>query len=103
MTDKGDNNSDKWVHERSDREAVKRGQNESPDVADTPTREEWESLASDPKLKEDFGYEFGEWEEFATLDDSDTLMFLPSDEEVLREDAFVVVDEGTMIDLGKKY
>lgn len=66
-------------------------------------REDWEQLPSDPNPVDDLGYAFCEWEEFATPDSSETVMFLPADEEVLRQDAFVVVAEDSVVDLGKQY
>jgi hypothetical protein len=77
----------------------------SVDTTDEPglTREEWEHLPADPKLEGDFGYRLGEWEEYSTLDGSEALMFLPNDEDLLREDAFVVADEESLADLGRWY
>ncbi len=60
----------------------------------------WDDISSDPDLSKDFGYELSEWEQFQTLDGSGQLMFLPCDEELLREDAFVVADEDSLVNLG---
>lgn len=106
MTDNGDHNRDGWSPGRSDRDDVRRGQEGPADGrADGGglTREEWESLAADPNWEENLGYRLCEWEEFSTLDDSDALMFLPADEAVLREDAFVVAAEDAVVDLGRWY
>jgi hypothetical protein len=78
------------------------GASEAPE-RDELTREEWEQLATDPKPESDLGYRFGEWEEYSTLDGSDALMFLPGDEELLREDAFLVADEDAIKDLARWY
>jgi hypothetical protein len=68
-----------------------------------PTREGWEQLPSDPDPRADLGYAFTDWEEFATLDGTDQVMFLPADESLLREDAFVVASEDTLLDLARQY
>jgi hypothetical protein len=66
------------------------------------TRAEWEDLTTDPDLSRDLDYEASAWEKFRTLDGSNQMMFLPEDEELLREDAFLVVDEEAVVDLGGK-
>jgi hypothetical protein len=104
MTDKRNHNRDSWLPRQSD--SGEGGQQNDPGSGYDGsyfTREEWEMLSSDPKWKENLGYEICEWEEFATLDDSDMLMYLPTDERVLREDAFVVAAENAVVDLGSWY
>lgn len=76
------------------------GRTASPDGSTGYTRTEWEDLESDPDLCRDLGYDLAAWEQFQTLDGSDQLMFLPEDEDLLREDAFVVADEDSVVDLG---
>jgi hypothetical protein len=66
------------------------------------TRAEWNDLTSDPDLSRDLDYRVSAWEQFRTLDGSNQMMFLPEDEELLREDAFLVVDEASVVDLGGK-
>ncbi len=73
-----------------------------PDGAPTPnpvTRAEWEQLPADPDPERNLGYELVDWEEFTALDGTDQVMFLPSDEDVLREDAFVVAEREAVCDL----
>lgn len=67
------------------------------------TREDWETLASDPELERDFGYTFEEWEIFETADNSNSLIFLPSDEKNLKNDEYCVVAEETLVDLENRY
>lgn len=55
-----------------------------------PTREEWESVAEDPDLQEDLGYEMIDWEVIRAPSHSDHVVFLPSEEAMLRDDAFIV-------------
>lgn len=69
---------------------------------DSPTkpisRAEWEQLPADPDPGT-LGYELSEWEQFSAIDGTDQIMFLPEDEAVLREDAFVVAEDGAICDL----
>jgi hypothetical protein len=61
---------------------------------------DWESLAADPDVEQDLGYDLDEWEAIeARTAESDCLMFLPTDEELLREDAFVVAATGDVCNL----
>lgn len=63
------------------------------------TRDSWELLPSDPDCESDLGYTISDWESFDTLDDSSQIMFLPSDEETLKDSAFVVAEEDTVVSL----
>lgn len=104
MTDKGDHNRDSWLPSQPDSGGGGQQNDSGPGYDGSYfTREEWETLSSDPKWEENLGYEVCEWEEFATLDDSDMLMYLPTDERVLREDAFVVAAKDAVVDLGSWY
>lgn len=63
------------------------------------TRAEWESLRTDPDLQSDLEYELSEWEQFETLDGTDQVMFLPTDEEDLKDAAFVVAEKEQHLEL----
>lgn len=63
------------------------------------TRERWKSLSSNPDDETDLGYDITTWEEFESLDNTDQIMFLPDDAEKLRNSAFLVVEEDSIIDL----
>lgn len=63
------------------------------------TREDWLSLASDPKNESDLGYELMEWEQFDTFDGTDQVMFLPQDESEIKDAAFVVAQESVVLNL----
>lgn len=104
MSDNEESNREEWRSEEPDGDWFG-GSEDSIDIEDGEdlTREDWKRLASDPDWAKALGYEVSEWEEFDTLDGSDTSMFLPSDEEVLREDAFVVAEDEAVVDLGKWY
>lgn len=66
------------------------------------TREEWEAVPSDPDLVRNLGYALTDWEEFETHDGSGQVMFLPGEEEQIRNDAFVVADSEAVLDLASK-
>jgi hypothetical protein len=102
MTDDVDQDRDGWLPRHSPGSQSTGNEDVDPDAGHF-TREQWEKLASDPKWGENFGYDLCEWEEFSTLDDSDAIMFLPADENVLRDDSFVVADKEDVVDLGKWY
>lgn len=53
--------------------------------------EEWERLPSDPDLREDLGYELLDLEAYET--EGDRVLFLPRDEDMLRNEAFIVARE----------
>ena len=58
------------------------------------TRNAWRRVPDDPDIEEDLGYRIVDWEVIrARDDDSGRLMFLPADEEMLRDDAFILADE----------
>ncbi|WP_458205201.1 hypothetical protein [Haladaptatus sp. NG-SE-30] len=53
----------------------------------------WERVPSDPDLEGDLGYEIDEWEVIrAKKNGTGHLMFLPKDEEMLRDDAFILAE-----------
>lgn len=70
-----------------------------PERTEQMTRSDWESLSTDPDDETDLGYQFTEWEQFETLEDTDQVIFLPSDETALADAAFVVAGEGSVTDL----
>ena len=52
--------------------------------------EQWSDQPDDPDAS-DLGYELATWERIrATGTDSDKLLYLPEDEELLRKEAFIV-------------
>lgn len=64
-------------------------------------RGRWEAVPTDPDLAADFGYALLELEVIRTGDDRDQVIVLPKDEELLRGDAFLVVDEDDLYDVGE--
>jgi len=63
------------------------------------TREEWKALAANPDIREDLGYEISEWEQFRQLDNSDQTMFMPSDEDMLRDEMFILANDSDLVTL----
>lgn len=60
------------------------------------TRLDWERLPADPDPLHDLGYRILEWEIFPAHDEGENVMFLPSDDQLLKEDAFIVADAGSV-------
>lgn len=60
----------------------------------------WEQVASDPDLERDMGYRIGDWEAVsARAAGGERLLFLPTDEDLLREEAFVVAAPDDVCDV----
>jgi hypothetical protein len=63
------------------------------------SRQDWEELPSDPDLREDLGYELLDLEAYET--DGDRILFLPKDEDMIRNEAFIVAQEEDVCSLGE--
>lgn len=62
-------------------------------------QERWQNVPRDPE-PEDLGYELDDWEVIrARKDDRGHLMFLPENEDMLREEAFIVADACSVCDV----
>lgn len=61
------------------------------------SREEWEELPSNPDLNEDLGYELFDLEAHET--DENEVLIIPTDEDMLRDDAFIVLRKGDLLAL----
>ena len=60
---------------------------------------DWQEIPRDPDL-EDLGYEIDDWEVIrARKDERGHLMFLPEEEDMLREEAFIVADNASVCDV----
>jgi hypothetical protein len=66
------------------------------------SRDDWEALGADPDGAEDFGYRITEWNSFETPDNSEQVMFLPADESLLKDNAFLVAKESVLCELGER-
>ncbi|WP_440005650.1 hypothetical protein [Halomicrococcus sp. SG-WS-1] len=64
------------------------------------SRNDWRRVPDDPDLERDLDYELDDWEVVRTRDSGpDRLMFLPADEEMLRDEAFVLADDDAVCNL----
>jgi hypothetical protein len=62
-------------------------------------REHWQDVPRDPQ-PEDLGYDVADWEVIrARKDDRGHLMFLPDNEDMLRDEAFIVADTCSVCDV----
>lgn len=62
-------------------------------------RERWEEVPRDPR-PEDLGYDVDDWEVIrARKDDRGHLMFLPENEDMLCDEAFIVADTCSVCDV----
>ena len=85
-------------------DSVKKSTGNRKSVREVPfSQKQWENLASDPDIHTDLGYRATDWEIIETLDNSSQLIFMPEDEELLKDDAFIVADENVTCDLGEYY
>lgn len=64
-----------------------------------PEDVDWKTVPADPDLSDDFGYELAEMDVIETADGSDQLLFLPWDEEMIRDASFIVASKRTVVDL----
>lgn len=60
---------------------------------------QWDRLPLDPDLERDLGYRLTDWEPITTANDDGQLVYLPAEEDLLRQDAFIVVDRDDQIEL----
>lgn len=64
------------------------------------TQKDWELLPRDPDPESDLGYRLLELDVLRSFDgEAEHLLVLPSDENLLRENAFVVADPDSVCDL----
>lgn len=61
---------------------------------------DWESISADPDPKDDLGYVGAEWDVIRTTQkESSHLLFLPQDEHLLKQEAFVIATESAVVDI----
>ena len=64
---------------------------------------DWETVSDDPDPVSDLGYDIIDLDVVATsVEGRDQLLILPTDEDLLREDAFMVLDNSDICDLNEK-
>ncbi len=63
-------------------------------------RREWEQQPTDPDLNRDLGYEMLDWEVICSEQGNRTLyLFLPEDQDMLKDNAFIVAETAAVYDL----
>lgn len=67
-------------------------------VDEDMTRRDWEQLPGDPNLATDLGYAPLDLEVFE-MNVDDRLMILPRDEDMVRDDAFMIADGSALVDI----
>ena len=69
----------------------------------TASHRDWERLPRDPDPEADLGYQLLELDVLRSSDgENEHLLVLPSDEDLLRENAFLVADPESVCDLETK-
>lgn len=66
---------------------------------DDEVRERWLDAPSDPDLAEDLGYELLDIDVVETSNPTKKLMILPRDEDLIKDDAFIVTEPNGYCDL----
>lgn len=65
--------------------------------------EDWRQQPVDPESNADLGYRLDDWERIQARDATDEkYLYLPEDEEMLRQEAFIVVHPDDVCDLGER-
>ncbi len=60
---------------------------------------DWEEVSSDPDPQE-LGYEISQWQRIPRPDET-RIILLPTDEELLHDRAFVILDKNSLCDLAR--
>jgi len=60
----------------------------------------WSDVPTDPDPRRHLGYKLSDWELLTMSRDSDQVVFLPENEEMLRDEAFVLADRDDLCSLG---
>jgi len=61
---------------------------------------DWESLSADPDPQTDLGYTDTEWDVIRTTQKGGShLLFLPQDEGLLKQEAFVIATESAVVEI----
>ena len=63
------------------------------------SRTEWAQVSDDPDLQDDLGYEMIDLEIIQANNKAKQYMFLPQDEEMLTEEAFIVAEPDSVVDI----
>jgi len=61
---------------------------------------DWESVSADPDPEADLGYVGTDWDVIRTTQKKGShLLFLPQDEHLLKQEAFVIATESAVVDI----
>lgn len=63
------------------------------------TRAEWEDVPVDPEPTDELGYEWAELDIIKAEDNEEKLVVLPTDEEMIRNDAFMILSTDSVYDV----
>ncbi|WP_340101299.1 hypothetical protein [Salinibaculum salinum] len=63
---------------------------------------EWADVPTDPDLRRNLDYKLRDWEVLRPSDESDQVVFLPEDEELLRSEAFVIAEQDGLCSLEQR-
>lgn len=66
---------------------------------DPTSRSEWERLPDDPDLERDLGYVLASLSVVRTENGNGHYLFLPEDEQDIRDEAFIIADDTAVRDL----
>lgn len=66
-------------------------------AAENEFRTEWARVSADPDLESDLGYELSELEVIEPDGGGDHVLFLPSEEDMLADEAFVIADPDSVV------
>lgn len=63
---------------------------------------DWESLSADPDPAADLGYVGAEWDVIRTTQKGGThLLYIPQEEHLLKQEAFVIATESSVVDVAE--
>lgn len=69
------------------------------EVADVCQADAWERAPPDPDPTDDLGYRIAEWESHQVrYSDGDKVVLVPVDEDAFDSEAYIVADEGAVVD-----
>lgn len=61
--------------------------------------DDWDASRVDPDPEEDLGYRIAEWDVIRHRGNGGQVVFLPCDEDMLRDEAFIIAEEDAVSDL----
>jgi hypothetical protein len=66
------------------------------------SRSDWERLSADPDPEQDLGYRLADWDVVESNNTANHLIFLPKDDDLLKDDAFIVADPESVCDVRER-